>query len=90
MKADEYAYGKAVQRMSAWTPLPKLRPRLTASKIRLPMYRDSKEILSILNNEKVKYLVVGGYTVSLHAQPRARKATMSAWRRFRGLQHDRQ
>ena len=31
------------------------------------MHQDFKELLSILNNEKVKYLVVGGYAVSLHA-----------------------
>jgi hypothetical protein len=37
------------------------------------MHRDFKEFLSILNAEKVKYLVVGGYAVSLHAQPRATK-----------------
>ncbi len=37
------------------------------------MHRDFKELLSILNDEQVKYLVVGGYAVSLHAQPRATK-----------------
>jgi len=37
------------------------------------MNRDFKELLAILNAEKVKYLVVGGYAVSLHAQPRATK-----------------
>jgi hypothetical protein len=37
------------------------------------MHRDFKELLSILNAERVKYLVVGGYAVSLHAQPRATK-----------------
>src|ERR1039458_1776050 len=37
------------------------------------MHRDFKELLSILNAENVKYLVVGGYAVSLHAQPRATK-----------------
>ncbi|MBI1867037.1 MAG: hypothetical protein HYS06_01845 [Methylocystis sp.] len=35
------------------------------------MYRDFKELLSIFNDNKVKYLVVGGYAVSFHAQPRA-------------------
>lgn len=35
------------------------------------MYPDFKELLSLLNANKVKYLVVGGYAVSLHAQPRA-------------------
>ena len=37
------------------------------------MHNDFKELLSALNDEKVKYLVVGGYAVSLHAQPRATK-----------------
>ncbi len=37
------------------------------------MHRDFKELLSVLNDEQVKYLAVGGYAVSLHAQPRAAK-----------------
>jgi hypothetical protein len=37
------------------------------------MYLDFKELLSILNARNVKYLVVGGYAVSFHAQPRATK-----------------
>jgi len=37
------------------------------------MYPDFKELLSLFNGHKVKYLVVGGYAVSLHAQPRATK-----------------
>jgi len=37
------------------------------------MHRDFKELWSVLNDEQVKYLVVGGYAVSLHAQPRATK-----------------
>ncbi|MFZ2448069.1 MAG: DUF6036 family nucleotidyltransferase [Syntrophobacteraceae bacterium] len=37
------------------------------------MYRDFKELLSLFNEHKVKYLVVGGYAVSYHAQPRATK-----------------
>jgi hypothetical protein len=37
------------------------------------MHSDFKELLSILNAERVKYLVVGGYAVSLYAQPRATK-----------------
>jgi len=31
------------------------------------------ELLSAFNAHKVRYLVVGGYAVSLHAQPRATK-----------------
>jgi hypothetical protein len=35
------------------------------------MYPDFKELLSILNEHRVKYLVVGAYAVAIHAQPRA-------------------
>jgi len=38
------------------------------------MYPDFKELLSILNAHRVKYLVAGAYAVSIHAQPRATKA----------------
>ena len=37
------------------------------------MFQDFKELLSTFNDHKVKYLVVGGYAVSFHAQPRATK-----------------
>ena len=37
------------------------------------MSPDFKDLLSILNADNVRYLVVGGYAVSLHAQPRATK-----------------
>lgn len=37
------------------------------------MFPDFKELLSLFNDHKVKYLVVGGYAVSFHAQPRATK-----------------
>ncbi len=37
------------------------------------MYDDFKELLSAFNAHNVKYLVVGGYAVSFHAQPRATK-----------------
>lgn len=37
------------------------------------MFDDFKELLSIFNALKVKYLIVGGYAVSFHAQPRATK-----------------
>src|SRR5271166_3987167 len=37
------------------------------------MYPDFKELLSVLNAHGVKYLVVGAYAVSIHAQPRATK-----------------
>jgi hypothetical protein len=37
------------------------------------MFHDFKELLSIFNSQNVKYLIVGGYAVSFHAQPRATK-----------------
>ena len=35
------------------------------------MFDEFKQLLSIFNAGKVRYLVVGGYAVSLHAQPRS-------------------
>lgn len=35
------------------------------------MFPDFKELLSAFNAHRVRYLVVGGYAVSFHAQPRA-------------------
>ena len=37
------------------------------------MFPDFEELLSCLNAEGAKYLVVGGYAVGQHAQPRATK-----------------
>jgi len=37
------------------------------------MHQDFKELLSAFNAGRVRYLVVGGYAVSFHAQPRATK-----------------
>ena len=34
---------------------------------------DFKELLSVFNSRKIRYLLIGGYAVSLHAQPRATK-----------------
>ncbi len=34
------------------------------------MFEDFKELLSAFNAHDVRYLIVGGYAVSLHAQPR--------------------
>ncbi len=39
---------------------------------------DLKELLSILNAHKVRYLVVGAYAVSFHSEPRATK-DMDVW-----------
>lgn len=32
--------------------------------------KDFREFLQLLNENKVKYLVVGGYAVALHGHPR--------------------
>src|ERR1700686_2686900 len=37
------------------------------------MFRYFKELLSAFNAQRVRYLIVGGYAVSFHAQPRATK-----------------
>lgn len=37
------------------------------------MFDDFKDLIALLNKHKAKYLVVGGYAVGLHAQPRATK-----------------
>jgi predicted nucleotidyltransferase len=37
------------------------------------MFQDFKELLSAFNARNVKYLVIGGYAVSFHAQPRLTK-----------------
>jgi len=37
------------------------------------MHQDFKELLSVFNAAQVRYLIVGGYAVSYHAQPRATK-----------------
>lgn len=37
------------------------------------MFDDFNELLSAFNAHNVKYLIVGGYAVSYHAQPRATK-----------------
>ncbi len=35
------------------------------------MFDEFKELSSVFNAHSVKYLIVGGYAVSFHAQPRA-------------------
>ena len=37
------------------------------------MFPDFKDLIELLNKHKAKYLVVGGYAVGWHAQPRATK-----------------
>ena len=38
------------------------------------MYRDYRDLLSAFNARGVKYLIVGGYAVIFHAQPRFTKS----------------
>jgi hypothetical protein len=33
------------------------------------MYQDFKDLLSAFNAHRVRYLIIGGYAVALHAQP---------------------
>src|ERR1700719_3413668 len=37
------------------------------------MFQEFKDLLSAFNAHSVKYLIVGGYAVTFHAQPRATK-----------------
>jgi hypothetical protein len=37
------------------------------------MYQDFKDLLSAFHAHSVNYLIIGGYAVALHAQPRATK-----------------
>jgi hypothetical protein len=39
--------------------------------IRLPVFPGFEQLLTILNAEKVEYVVIGAYAVMIHAQPRA-------------------
>ena len=34
------------------------------------MYEEFKDLIALLNKHKAKYLVIGGYAVGIHAQPR--------------------
>lgn len=55
--------------MNAWKPWQKSQRRHTLSRREQRMHRDFKELLSILNAEDVRYLIVGGYAVSLLTYP---------------------
>ena len=41
------------------------------------MHQDFKELLSAFNAGQVRYLIVGGYAVSYHAQPRVQGAVIA-------------
>jgi hypothetical protein len=38
------------------------------------MFADCQDLIALLNKHKAKYLIIGGYAVSRHAQPRYTKA----------------
>jgi hypothetical protein len=44
-----------------------------AKKPAMRMYRDFRDLLSCLNDHKVRYLLIGGYAVGYHAQPHVTK-----------------
>jgi hypothetical protein len=51
------------------------------------MLSDYRELLSILNAHRVKYLVIGAYAVAIHAQPRnerPRHSGKSGYRKCEG------
>jgi hypothetical protein len=50
------------------------------------MYNDFKELLSALNAHQVRYLIVGGYAVSFHAEQRAQARGREEWLEFRRKQ----
>src|SRR5215469_9376037 len=58
--------------MSEWTRSKRSIERCTRSRARSqkPMYQDQKDLLSAFHAHGVKYLIVGGYAVIFHAQPR--------------------
>src|SRR5438105_12265634 len=58
--------------MSGWTPLMKSSRPPTPSKVGRSsrMYQDYKDLLSAFHAHGVKYLIVGGFAVTFHAQPR--------------------
>ena len=70
MKADEYRYWQSRPVHERIAAVSELSQAHYAMKGVFQMYPDFKELLSVLNAHRVKYLVVGGYAVSFHAQPR--------------------
>jgi hypothetical protein len=66
--------GKHYRHKQDWTLPPSFRLCSTNGGNQRAMFsQDYKELLSVFNEHRVKYLVVGGYAVAIHAQPRATK-----------------
>ncbi len=61
--------GNACQDVNAFAQ--SLTSTLTCMRLRVRplMHQDFKELLSAFNAGQVRYLIVGGYAVSFHAQP---------------------
>ena len=73
MKADEYRYWRSRPVHERMDAVSELTIAMYAMKGASPDVPDFKELLSVFNAHSVKYLIVGGYAVSFHAQPRATK-----------------
>ena len=75
MKADEYRYlAKQALSMSGWPRSPELTTMAYVLKGKVPdVSGTSRTSLSAFHAHGVKYLIVGGYAVSFHGQPRATK-----------------
>ena len=76
MKADEYRYwaklGPRMSRLDAVEEMIQIAYALHGLGSSR-MYQDYKDLLSAFHAHGVKYLVVGGYAVIFHAQPRFTK-----------------
>src|SRR5579862_8824825 len=68
------AIGRAGQCTSGWPLRRSFQSCSTNGRNQHAMFsQDFKELLSAFNENRVKYLIVGGYAVAIHAQPRATK-----------------
>ena len=75
MKADEYRYWQSRpghERLDAVEELIETATPLNVGR-RSRMNQDYKDLLSAFHAHGVRYLIVGGYAVILHAQPRFTK-----------------
>jgi hypothetical protein len=73
MKADEYRRWQSRPVHERVAAVSELTQEEYAMKGGMPMYPDFKELLSSLNEHRVKDLIVGAYAFNVHAQPRATK-----------------
>ena len=73
MKADEYRYWQSRPVHERVAAVSELTREHYALKDATPDVPRLQITLSVLNERRVKYLVVGAYAVSIHAQPRATK-----------------